>query len=1022
MTRLVVLPPAERARFDSPPKLSSSARIHYFALNRQILNILNKLKAHNNKIGFLLQLGHFKASGKFFSADQFSALDVHFVACQLKIPATKINLSNYNERTALEHRSKILQMLSWKPYADKQKHTVLQHIKWFVERQLSPKQVFISTVDICLQSKIEIPSYNILAVSISDAYNKFEQDLLVKLNKVITNKKASMLNKLISGNEDMPLQRPPLTLLKNINQSLRPSEIQENVAAFNKIKDCYDQFENIIDILSLSEHANEYLATWVQKAKTFQLNQFRNKCKSYLYFLAYIKHQLYIRNDVLVDIFLKSVKSAENTAHKQLNEHEACTRKDRNKAIRTLSDANKDSRIALKSIADIIGKKTLSKNEQLTQITQVINAYHNKHDLKNTNQVEELEKSLTNISKNQSYYDKLEGVSVRLQRRINSIFKSITFDPKTSDQNLLDAIEYLKERDGKLTQIPPLKFLKNDEIEVLRLKKYSTSLYKVLLFIHVADGIKSGKLNLLYSYRYKAIQNFLIDEKLWKKDRKQLIKSAGLEGFKDAEQVLSTLKNKLNEKYSTVNERILNNENKDVTVDENYHIKINTPRKEKEDNELISALLSDNSFTPILKVLDDVNDVTRFTDCFKHFSIKHKKAKPKKNTIYAGILGKGCNIGINRIANTSVGMSENVLQNTVNWCFDLKNIQDANNKIISMTDKLFLARSYRSDEYQNHTSSDGTKINVSTDCLHANYSFKYFGKGKGVAMYTFVDEQQVLFHSTVISASEREAPYVLDGLLKNEVIKSTIHSTDTHGFTETIFAAVNMIGVSFAPRLSKITNQTIYSFVDKATYIKQGYKILPSRRINQKLIIDNWDDILRFIVTIKLRHSTASQLFTRLSSYAKEHPLYKSLKELGRIYKSLFILSYYDDSTLRQKIEKQLNKVELSHKFSKAVFFANNREFKTGDKTEQKIAAACKSLIQNSIILWNYLYLSEYITNIPEPKDRAKIVSTVQQGSMMTWQHVNLHGEYDFTRRASNSPQFDLAKIIKLDIHAVSPD
>ena len=44
------------------------------------------------------------------------------------------------------------------------------------------------------------------------------------------------------------------------------------------------------------------------------------------------------------------------------------------------------------------------------------------------------------------------------------------------------------------------------------------------------------------------------------------------------------------------------------------------------------------------------------------------------------------------------------------------------------------------------------------DSLNANYSFKYFGKGKGVSIYSFIDKRHLLFYSTVISAAEREAP------------------------------------------------------------------------------------------------------------------------------------------------------------------------------------------------------------------------------------------------------------------------
>ncbi len=106
----------------------------------------------------------------------------------------------------------------------------------------------------------------------------------------------------------------------------------------------------------------------------------------------------------------------------------------------------------------------------------------------------------------------------------------------------------------------------------------------------------------------------------------------------------------------------------------------------------------------------------------------------------------------------------------------------------------------------------------------------------------------------------------------------------------------------------------------------------------------------------------ASQLFKRLSSYAKHHPLYRALKEFGRVVKSVFVLKYYDDVILRQRIEKQLNRIELSNKFANAVFFANSGEFKQGDPEEQALCVACK-VIQNTVVLWNYLYLSQLLTS-----------------------------------------------------------
>ena len=141
-------------------------------------------------------------------------------------------------------------------------------------------------------------------------------------------------------------------------------------------------------------------------------------------------------------------------------------------------------------------------------------------------------------------------------------------------------------------------------------------------------------------------------------------------------------------------------------------------------------------------------------------------------------------------------------------------------------------------------------------------------------------------------------------------------------------------------------------------YQEQGHVLLPHHCIREDLIEDQWDDILRFIATIQLKITTASQLFKRLNSYSRQYPLYRALKEFGKITKTLFILKYCDDLQLRQAIEKQLNKGEGSNKFSKAVSFGHSHEFIQGEKEDQEIAEACRRLIKNVIVCWNYLYLS----------------------------------------------------------------
>jgi len=137
------------------------------------------------------------------------------------------------------------------------------------------------------------------------------------------------------------------------------------------------------------------------------------------------------------------------------------------------------------------------------------------------------------------------------------------------------------------------------------------------------------------------------------------------------------------------------------------------------------------------------------------------------------------------------------------------------------------------------------------------------------------------------------------------------------------------------------------------------------------------------------------------------------LKEFGKIIKSIFILKYIDDAEFRQAIEKQLNKIESAQKFSKAISFGHNHEFIQGEKEEQEIAEGCRRLIKNAIICWNYLYLSQLLRESETEEQKTELLDAIKNGSIVSWQHINLHGEYDFSdEKLQDSIGLDIPKIL----------
>jgi len=101
---------------------------------------------------------------------------------------------------------------------------------------------------------------------------------------------------------------------------------------------------------------------------------------------------------------------------------------------------------------------------------------------------------------------------------------------------------------------------------------------------------------------------------------------------------------------------------------------------------------------------------------------------------------------------------------------------------------------------------------------------------------------------------------------------------------------------------------------------------------------------------------------------------------------------------LRQAIEKQLYKVEFVNRFTRAVAVGDPRGVSQAEKEEQEIAEACNRLIKNSIVCWNYLYLSGKLARLEEqPEQHAILRSAIARHSVVSWAYINMLGEYDFS-------------------------
>ena len=206
------------------------------------------------------------------------------------------------------------------------------------------------------------------------------------------------------------------------------------------------------------------------------------------------------------------------------------------------------------------------------------------------------------------------------------------------------------------------------------------------------------------------------------------------------------------------------------------------------------------------------------------------------------------------------------------------------------------------------SSSDGMRVQVGVSSLHADAN-PHYGTGKGTTIYRFTSDQFSSFYTKVINTNARDAVHVIDGLLHHESeLSIEEHYTDTAGYTDQVFGLSHILGFRFAPRMRDLSDSKLY-IIDKSNDYSKIESILRGK-INIKVIQDNYDDVLRLAHSIREGKVSASLILGKLGSYSWQNKMATALREIGRIEKTIFILDYISNETLRRRVQRGLNKGE----------------------------------------------------------------------------------------------------------------
>ena len=200
-----------------------------------------------------------------------------------------------------------------------------------------------------------------------------------------------------------------------------------------------------------------------------------------------------------------------------------------------------------------------------------------------------------------------------------------------------------------------------------------------------------------------------------------------------------------------------------------------------------------------------------------------------------------------------------------------------------------------------------------------------------------MSDQLAEFYTIIIPNNLRESTFVLDGLLNNETdLNPQQHFTDEHGYTENVFALASLLGFRFCPRFKDWADKKMYQLSDDIVYsniepLFHEEKTNRVRVINTSLIIEQWDNIVRLVASLKNRKVTASLLIQKMSTYSRAGRLIKAIQEVGRLFQTLYILEYIDNPQLRGEVRLHLSRHETKNTLARYLFFGEEGELRRRD-------------------------------------------------------------------------------------------
>ena len=595
------------------------------------------------------------------------------------------------------------------------------------------------------------------------------------------------------------------------------------------------------------------------------------------------------------------------------------------------------------------------------------------------------------------YFDELLAQHRRIRRFLPHFVRVISLGAVSAGQPVLKALHHLRkvEDSGARGTAWPTEFVpKSWERRVTTNGVVDQRAWTLCLVDRLRGALRRRDVFAVPSLRFADPRIGLLDGAAWEAARPTVCRTLGKS--QNAAEEIGRLSERLDQTFRSVAANLPKNAS--VRLEQNgtdEDLVLTGLDRLEEPASLVAlrnAVMARLPRVDLPELLLEIDARTGFAGAFTHASEAEARARDLATTLCAVLLAEACNTGLEPLVRPDMPA---LRRSRLSWVrqnyLRAETLTRANARLVAAQNGIDLARRWGGGDV---ASADGLRFVVPVRTIHAGPNPKYFGPERGVTYYNLVSDQFTGINAITVPGTLRDSLVLLSVVLEQETeFEPTEIMTDTGAYTDVIFGIFWLLGYQFSPRIADVGGARFWRVDPTADY--GALDKLAAHKAKTGIIVEHWDDLLRLAGSLKLGFVQAGGLMRTLQTNDRPTRLARALEELGRIVKTLYLLTYIDDDAYRRRILTQLNRGEGRHQLARVVFHGKRGELRQRYREGQEDQLGALGLVVNAIILWNTIYMDAALDQLRREgfdvrdEDMARL-------SPLSHEHINMLGRYAF--------------------------